>query len=93
MSGRISILKFLIVLVGGTALGGLVLGAFGFLLAGKEGFINMGYWGLALGFFGSFSVGFAMLISAHYWGGYTERFGRDWFKKISEGDENQEKRR
>jgi len=46
MTGRISILKFLIVLVGGTALGGLVLGAFGFLLAGKEGLINMAYWGL-----------------------------------------------
>ena len=48
MRGNISIVKFLLILVGGTLLGGLVLGGIGFLLAGREGFINMGSWGLAL---------------------------------------------
>ena len=67
MTGRISILKFLLTVVGGTLLGGFVLGLFGFLLAGKEGFLNMVSWGLAIGFLGSISTGFAMLISAHFW--------------------------
>ena len=40
MRGHFSIVKFLLVLAGGTALGGLVLGLFGYLLAGKEGFIG-----------------------------------------------------
>jgi hypothetical protein len=53
MTGRISILKFLLILVGGTLFGGLALGIFGFLLAGKEGFVNMATWGLAIGFLGS----------------------------------------
>lgn len=87
MTGRISVLKFLIILVGGTALGGLVLGIFGFLLAGKEGFVNMGYWGLVIGFLGGISNGFAMLIGVHYWTGYAERFGKAEFKKASEGEE------
>ncbi len=87
MTGRISIVKFLIVLVGGTALGGLVLGIFGFLLAGKEGFFNMVTWGLAFGFLGGISTGVATLISAHYWTGYAQRYGEDCFKKISEGGE------
>jgi hypothetical protein len=86
MTGRISILKFLLVLIGGTALGGLVLGVFGFLLAGKEGFVNMLYWGLALGFLGGISEGFAMLIGVHYWTGYVERFGKSWFKKMAESE-------
>jgi hypothetical protein len=45
---------------------GLVLGLFGFILSGKEGFINMAIWGLALGLIGSFSSGLAMLINANY---------------------------
>jgi hypothetical protein len=89
MTGRISILKFLISIVLGTLFGGLLLGGVGFLLSGREGFINMGYWGLALGFLGSMSVGFATLISVHFWTGYSERIGAWWFKKISEGDEEQ----
>lgn len=88
MTGRISIVKFLLVLIGGTALGGLVLGIFGFLLAGKEGFLNMVSWGLAIGFLGGISNGLAMLIGVHYWTGYAHRFGSESFKKISEGDEN-----
>lgn len=76
MSGRISILKFLLTVVGGTLLGGLALGLFGFLLAGKEGFVNMVSWGLA------------MLVNTHFWTGYSQRFGKESFKKISEGEDN-----
>jgi hypothetical protein len=89
MTGRISILKFIIILVGGTLFGGLALGILGFLLAGKEGFVNMLSWGLAIGLLGSISTGFAMLISTHFWTGYSERFGRESFKKISEGDDHE----
>jgi hypothetical protein len=88
MSGRISILKFLLTVVGGTLLGGLALGLFGFLLAGKEGFVNMVSWGLAIGFLGSLSTGFAMLVNTHFWKGYAQRFGKESFKKISEGEDN-----
>jgi hypothetical protein len=87
MSGRISILKFLLTVVGGALLGGLALGLFGFLLAGREGFVNMVSWGLAIGFLGSLSTGFAMLINAHFWTGYAQRFGKESFKKISEGED------
>jgi hypothetical protein len=62
-------------------------GLFGFLLAGKEGFLNRVSWGLAIGFLGSFSTGFAMLVGAHFWTGYAQRFGEQEFKKISEGED------
>ena len=88
MTGRISILKFLLILVGGILFGGLTLGIFGFLLAGKEGFVNMATWGLAIGFLGSVSTGFGMLVSTHFWTGYSQRFGEESFKKISEGEDN-----
>jgi hypothetical protein len=65
-----------------------MLGGFGFLLAGKEGFLNVVSWGLALGFLGGISNGLAMLIGVHYWTGYAQRLGSESFKKISEGDEN-----
>lgn len=89
MTGRISIFKFLLTVVGGTLFGGLALGIFGFLLAGKEGFVNMVSWGLALGFLGSISMGFAMIVGAHFWTGYSQRFGKESFKKISEGEEDE----
>ena len=88
MRGNISIVKFLLVLVVGTVLGGVVLGVIGFLLAGREGFINMGIWGLALGFLGGISEGFAMLMGTHIWTGYAQRWGEASFKKISEGEDD-----
>jgi hypothetical protein len=90
MDWKIFLIKFLRNLVFGTALGGVILGIIGFLLAGKAGFINMAIWGLALGLLGSLSTGLAMLVNVHYWTGYAERFGEDSFKKVSEGE--QEKR-
>jgi len=88
MRGNISILRFLRFVLIGTVLTTLVMGGFGFLLSGWEGMINMGLWGIVLGLLGSFSGGLAMLVQAHYWTGYSERFGRDWFKKESEGEDH-----
>ena len=88
MRGHFSIFKFLLVLASGPILGGLALGLFGYFLAGKEGFVNMAYWGLALGFLGGISQGFAMLIGTHFWTGYAGRWGKSSFKEISEGEEN-----
>jgi hypothetical protein len=89
MRGNISIVKFLRFVLVGTVLTTVVMGGIGFLLSGREGMINMGLWGIGLGLLGSFSGGLAALIQAHYWTGYSERFGRSSFKKISEGDEDQ----
>jgi len=81
------IILFLRNVVIGTALGGLLLGVIGFLLAGRDGFVNLAIWGLALGLVGSFSGGFAMLLNAHIWTGYSERIGRWVYKKQSEGED------
>jgi hypothetical protein len=84
--------KFLRNLVVFTLGAGLVLGLFGFILSGKEGFINMAIWGLALGLIGSISGGLAMLINANYWTGFAGRYGEAEFKKMSEGEEPKERR-
>ena len=88
MRGNIAILKFLRFVVVGTVLTTVVLGGIGFLLSGKEGMINMGLWGTGLGLLGSFSGGLAMIVETHYWTGYSERFGKSWFKKVSEGEDD-----
>ncbi len=76
---------FLINVIGVVFLAGLVLGLFGFLLAGQEGFVNGAIWGLTLGLFSVPFTGF--IIMAKYWGDYSGRFGADWLKKEMEGDE------
>lgn len=88
MAGRSKILKFLLVLIGGMLLSGLVLGILGFFLAGREGFGNMFTFGLVLGLLGSFSKGFSMLIGAHYGTGHVQEFSRDEFRKMSEGEDD-----
>ena len=64
----------------------LAMGAFGFLLAGVEGFKNMALWGVLLGLTGSFMSGLAMLINVDYWAKYAGRYGSWWVKKETEGD-------
>jgi hypothetical protein len=88
MRGNIAILKFLRFVVIGTVLTTVLLGGIGYLLSGREGLINMGLWGIALGLLGSFSGGLAMLVETHFWTGYAERFGKHWFKKVSEEEDN-----
>ena len=69
-----------------TALTTLVMGAFGFLLAGVTGFRNLAFWGLLLGLTGSFLSGLGILINADYWAKYAGRYGSWWFKKEAEVD-------
>jgi hypothetical protein len=81
MIGKIAILKFLRNLVLGTALGGLILGIFGFLLAGKEGFVNMAILGLVIGFFGSLILRFTVLVQSYG----LDTFGKTKIKNLEYG--------
>jgi hypothetical protein len=85
------IILFLRNVIIATALTGAIFGAIGFLLAGKEGFVNLATWGLLLGLIGGFSGGLAMLVSAKYWGDYAGRYGAWWIKNETEGEPEQSK--
>lgn len=69
-----------------TALSTLLLGGFGYLLSGREGFVNLAYWGLILGLLGSVSSGMGMIFSAKYWeaGNYDKNPDWAWFIKKEE---------
>lgn len=62
------LLKFLRNVIVGLVIGVVALSIFGYLLAGKEGAVNMAYWGIALGLLGSFASGIGVLFEAGYWG-------------------------
>jgi len=81
--------RFFIVLVLSIVGSTLLLGGFGFLLAGKEGMINAGGWGLILGIMGVLSSGVLFALNASFWGDYAGRFGSAWLKKETEGDKDQ----
>jgi hypothetical protein len=58
--------KILLVLVGGVAIGALVIGLFAFLVAGKDGLVNGLIWGAAFGLIGGlFAAG--NLIFTLFW--------------------------
>jgi hypothetical protein len=65
---KIFFIRFLRNVLMGVVMGVVSLGIFGYLLAGKEGAINMTYWGLALGLLGGFASGIGVLFEAGYWG-------------------------
>ena len=67
MNWKIFFIKFFRNLILGVILGILLLGGFGYLLAGKEGMINMAYWGIALGLIGGFSSGLGIIFEARFW--------------------------
>ena len=89
MNWKTFVIKFFRNLVLGILFGVVVLGAFGYFLAGREGMINMAYWGVALGLIGGFSTGVGVLFEAKMWGD-----GRNismlpewnWFVKKSEDE-------
>lgn len=65
------------------------LGLFGYLLGGREGLVNMMYWGLALGLLGGFSYGIGFIFQAKFWGedGNYKLFPEwNWFVKKSGDD-------
>ena len=68
MNWKIFFLKFLRNLVLGVIMGVVLLGIFGYVLGGKEGLINMVFWGVALGLIGGFSSGLGMIFEAGFWG-------------------------
>jgi hypothetical protein len=68
MSWKIFLIKFFRNLVIGILFGVVALGAFGYFLAGREGMINMAYWGVALGLIGGFWAGIGVLFEARVWG-------------------------
>jgi hypothetical protein len=62
----------------------IVLGTFGFLVAGKEGVLNGVTWGFILGLI---SVPFlASAIYAKYWGDYAGRYGQWYVENKTEGE-------
>ena len=78
MNWKIFLIKFLRNLVLGVIIGVVLLGGFGFLLSGKEGLVNMVYWGVALGLLGGFSSGLGIIFEAKYWGEGNYRVFPEW---------------
>ena len=68
MNWKIFVFQFLRNVVLGVLIGVFALSLFGYLLAGKEGAVNMAYWGVALGLLGGFASGIGVLFEANYWG-------------------------
>lgn len=86
MNWKIFLFKFLRNVVIGVIFGVVLLGAFGYLLAGKEGLINMAYWGIALGLIGGFFSGIGVMYEAEFWSkddNYKIFPGWIWFIKDS----------
>ena len=82
--------KFFRNVVIGVLLGVVILGGFGYLLGGKEGLINMVYWGIVLGLIGGFSAGLGMIFEAKFWSGdsnYKLFPEWNWFIKKSDDDQ------
>ena len=89
MNWKIFFIKFLRNLVLGVIMGVVLLGGFGYLLAGKEGLVNMAYWGVALGLLGGFSSGLGIIFEAKFWeaGNYQILPEWNWFIKKPKDDE------
>ena len=83
--------RFLILFLGNIVIGAaaatLVLGAFGFAVAGSEGLVNGAIWGLALGIMGGAMSGFVW--AGKYWSDFAGRFGSAWLKEEMEGKPGQ----
>ena len=91
MNWKIFFIKFFRNLILGVILGILLLGGFGYLLAGKEGMINMAYWGIALGLIGGFSSGLGIIFEARFWedGKNVQIFPEwNWFVKKSDNEKH-----
>ena len=91
MNWKIFFIKFLRNVILGVILGVLLLGGFGYLLAGKEGMINMAYWGIALGLIGGFSSGLGIIFEARFWedGKNVQIFPEwNWFVKKSDNEKH-----
>jgi hypothetical protein len=83
MNWKLFFIRFFRNLVIALVLGVVVMGGFGYLLAGRQGMINMVPWGIALGLIGSFSSGLGLLFAAKFWGegNYPVLPEWNWFVK------------
>ena len=87
MNWKIFLFKFLRNVVIGVIFGVVFLGGFGYLLAGKEGLINMAYWGIVFGLIGGFFSGIGVMYEAEFWNkddNYKIFPGWTWFIKDSD---------
>ena len=70
-----------------------VLGLFGYLLGGKDGLVNMVYWGIALGLIGGFFSGIGVMFEAEFWNkdSHYKIFPEwGWFIKKSNDDQKRD---
>jgi hypothetical protein len=81
MTGKILIFKFVRNVVIGTLISSVFFGVTGFLLAGKDGFLNMAILGLVIGFFGSLILRFAVLVQSYG----LDTFGKTKIKNLEYG--------
>ena len=89
MDWKFFFFKFFRNLMLGILFGVLALGGFGYFLAGKEGMINMAYWGLALGLLGGFWAGIGVFFEAKVWGdGKNIAMFPEWNWFVKKSDEN-----
>lgn len=92
MNWKILIFKFLRNVVVGLILGVVILSAFGYLLAGTDGMVNLAYWGFVLGLIGGFYSGLGMIFAAEFWGGNGNyKMFPEWNWFIRESDDKDQK--
>ena len=63
----------------------ILLGTLGYMFAGNEGLKNGLGWGVILGFAGGLMSAVGMIYPL-FWGGYAIRFGKEQYRKESEGE-------
>ena len=85
MEWKVFVLKFFRNVLLGIVIGALVLGFFGYLIAGQEGLIGGAYWGAILGLIGGVFSGIVLLFQ--FWG-HAENYQMfpeyNWFVKKEE---------
>ncbi len=87
MNWKTYFLRFLRNVVLGIVFSVVVLGVFGYLLGGKDGLVNMAYWGIALGVIGGFFSGIGVLFEADFWGKGNYKIFPDWNWFIKKSDD------
>ena len=89
MNWKTFLLKFLRNVILGVIFSVVVLGGLGYLLGGKDGLVNMVYWGIALGVIGGFFSGIGVMFEAEFWNkdSHYKIFPEwNWFIKKSDND-------
>lgn len=91
MNWKIFFIKFVRNVILGVIAGVLLLGVFGYILAGREGMINMAYWGVALGLIGGFSSGLGIIFETKFWGDGNYKIFPEWNWFVKKSDDNEKK--